>query len=111
MVEEHLRQGKQVKVALTGAKVVSTKSKLVPISHYRSITVKSLVVVDPTYGAVYLSSSSNKISNANFGDTLTGKVLLTGLGDKNDRYETAIKFSKVIRGKEGEFILEKGIDF
>lgn len=109
-VEFHLRSGKTVKVSLDQAKVVSSKIKSVPISHYKSIRVKSLVVVDPKYGAVYISSSSDKIFNADFGDTLTGKILLTGLGEKSERYEDPIKFSKVIRGKEGEISLHKGID-
>lgn len=110
IVESHLKSGKQVKVTLDRAKVVSTKIKLVPISNYRSIRVNSLVVVDPKYGAVYLSSSSDKVFSANFGDMLSGKVLLTGVGEKSEKYDTPIKFSKVIRGKEGELFLQKGID-
>jgi hypothetical protein len=109
-VEFHLRSGKSVKISLDQAKVVSTKIKSVPISNYRSIKVKSLVVVDPKYGAVYISSSSDKIFNADFGDTLTGKILLTGLGDRSEKYDTPIKFSKVIRGKEGELFCKKSID-
>lgn len=109
-VEYHLKCGKQVKVTLDKAKVVSAKIKLVPISHYRSIRVNSLVVVDPKYGAVYLSSSSDKVFSANFGDVVSGKVLLTGMGEKSEKYDTPIKFSKVIRGKEGELFLQKSID-
>lgn len=108
-VESHLKSGKQVRVTLDKAKVVSTKIKLVPISQYRSVRVNSLVLVDPKYGAVYLSSSSDKVFSANFGDLLTGKVILTGIGDSNDKYETPIKFSKVIRGKEGQISLQKGL--
>lgn len=109
-VESYLHNGKNVKITLSGAKVVSSKIKLVPISHYRNIKVKSLVVLDPKYGAVYISSSSDKIFNAEFGDTLTGKIMLTGLGEKSERYEVPIKFSKVIRGKEGELFLQKKVD-
>lgn len=109
-IETHLHNGLNVKVTLKGAKVVSSKTKLVPISHYRSIRVKSLVVVDPEFGAVYLTSSSDKIRNAEFGDLVFGKVVLTGIGEKNAKFDAPIKFSKVLRGKEGEIKLEKRLD-
>lgn len=109
-VETHLKSGKQVRITLDKAKVVSTKIKLVPITEYRSVRVNSLVLVDPKYGAIHLSSSSNKVFGANFGDLVSGKVLLTGIGENSERYETPIKFSKVIRGKEGEISLHKGVD-
>lgn len=109
-VEDFLSQGKKVKVALTSAKVISSKIKLVPISNYRSVYVNCIVINDEKYGNIYLSSSSNKIFDAKFGDTITGKILLTGLGDKNERYDAPIKFSKVIRGKGGELIVHKSVD-
>lgn len=109
-IETHLHNGLNVRVTLNGAKVVSAKTKLVPISHYKSIQVKSLVVVDPEVGIVYLSSSSAKIKNAEFGDLVFGKVVLTGIGEKNAKFDTPIKFSQVIKGKEGEIKLEKRLD-
>lgn len=109
-VESYLDQGKKVKVTLSSAKVISSKVKLVPITKYRSIYVNCLVVNDEKYGNIFLSSSSSKLFDAKFGDMITGKVMLTGLGQKNERYETPIKFSKVIRGKDGEIIIQKSID-
>ena len=108
-IESHLHSGKNVKVSLTMAKVISSKKKLIAISHYKSVYVNCIVVSDEKYGNIYLSSSSPKVFDAQFGDLVSGKILLTGIGEKNERYDAPIKFSKVIRGKEGEISLQKGL--
>jgi hypothetical protein len=106
-VEEHLKSGKSVRVTLTGAKVVSTKQKVIAISPYKNVMVNSLVAIDPVYGPVYMSSSSKKITDAKCGDALFGKISLIGLGDKSEKYDTIMKFSKIIPGKAGEILIKK----
>lgn len=109
-VETLLKNGKQVRITLNGAKVISSKTKLIAVSKYTNVKVKSLVVVDPEYGAVYISSGSTKVRNVDNGDMLFGKVLITKLGDKNERFENYMKFSKIIPGKLGQIVVEKRLD-
>lgn len=89
-----VKSGKTVTVALDNASVVSIRRELRPINHYRCASMYKVVVKDPTFGAIYFSTFSAKFDDVNYGDTISLKVNVTGVGDATERYPDPILFSR-----------------
>lgn len=96
---DYLKQGREVTVELTNAQVVSVKSELRPISHYRCATLTKIIVRDEVLGSIYFGGFSDKLRSINYGNKVSLKVKVTGVGDATERYPDPILFAKPLTRK------------
>ena len=96
---DYLKQGREVTVELTNAQVVSVKSELRPISHYRCATLTKIIVRDEVLGSIYFGGLSDKLRSINYGNKVSLKVKVTGVGDATERYPDPILFAKPLTRK------------
>jgi hypothetical protein len=102
-IMQMVKDGKRVAVMLSDAKVVSVKreARVVGRGRVANATLFKIVAVDENLGPVFLSSFSDKLSDIDFGQMISLKVTITGVGDASEKYPDPILFSKPhIRGRD-----------
>lgn len=96
---DYLKNGREVTIELTNAQVVSVRSELRPISHYRCATLTKVIVRDEVLGSIYFGGFSDKLRYINYGDKVSLKVKVTGVGDATEKYPDPILFAKPLTRK------------
>ena len=112
-IKERLDSQQTVNYELKNALVLSVRKKLIPVNHYRSVVSRTVVALDPNLGAVCFSSSSKKLLDIEWRDTISGEVSLTGYAvDENrvgDPFVKGMKWAKILR--KSDFNIQKRFDF
>lgn len=104
-----IKSGKTVTINLTQAEVVSSKRDLKPINHYRAASLYKIVVKDPVFGSIFFSGFSDKLASIGYGDKVSLKVTVTGVGDASERYPDPILFAKPLTRKGDSVTIEKPV--
>jgi len=111
-IQWKLDRQQTVKYELKDALVLSVRGKLIPVNHWRTVRAKTVVALDPVLGAVCFTSSSDKVSDIEWKDSISGEVSLTGYAvDENkvgDPFVNGIKWAKIPR--KGEINIQKRFD-
>jgi len=106
---ETVKSGRTVVLQLTNAEVVFRRKDLKPLNHYSVANLYKVIVKDPTFGTIFFSGFSQKLADIEFGDKVSLKVTVTGVGDPSDRYPEPILFAKPNARRGDSIMIDKQV--